>query len=125
MAHPNTLMSQSAIERFETWLGGTLPPTYRSALDVLGGVFAGDRVRFYSADELLERNVTYQTKDYCPGFFTIADDSGGRAVMIQKAHEHCSVYVVDHGSMDPGDFRLVASDLAQWIAGGCRLPEDR
>jgi hypothetical protein len=79
------------------------------------GGFVSEVVRLYALDELEERNQTYQTSEYCPGFITIGDDSGGRAIICDV---ECNgpIYIVDHGSMSPDCFEELAPSLAVWKA---------
>ncbi len=109
------------IAAIETWAGVPLAHQYRVFLVSRGGQFVGDFVRFYSADELIERNECYETKLYCPGFLSIGDDSGGRAVIINPQLTPPSVFVVDHGSMSQDDFIVVSESLLDWVNMGCPL----
>lgn len=85
------------IEALVTWAGSDLPEDYLEVLSTRGGKFCNDAVRLYAADELIERNETYETKRYCPGYLTIGDDSGGRAIVIALQSTSGPVYFVDHG----------------------------
>lgn len=111
------------IESIEAWAGAKLPEAYKS---VLGGCEAGvfhDPVLIYPAADVVERNRTFETTEYCPGHIAIGDDGGGRAVVIGLGdHQTCPVFVVDHGSMSPASFEMVAADLAAWVGAGCPLP---
>lgn len=106
----------AAIER---WTGASLSECYRTLVARHGGQFVGDLVRFYSADEVIERNECYETRQYCPGFLAIGDDSGGRAIVIDPQLALPAVFVVDHGSMSRDEFALVSDDLLAWIDRGC------
>jgi hypothetical protein len=59
-----------------------MPETYLAVLQDRGGESLSKSVHLYALEDLLERNVTYEIKTYCPGFMSIGDDSGGRAIMI-------------------------------------------
>ena len=93
-----------------SWAGNELPEEYVALLMARGGQFCGELVRLYDVDEIIERNETYETKTYCPGFLTIGDDRGGRAVVIASRRAPSPVYLVDHGYMSPDGFATVASD---------------
>jgi hypothetical protein len=108
----------AAIERLA---GVPLADQYQTFLVGYGGKFVGNSVRFYSTDELVERNECYQTQEYCPGFLTIGDDSGGRAIIIDPQMASPAVFVVDHGSMSPDDFELISESLFDWVSKGCPL----
>ena len=105
----------------ESWVGAPIADSYRSFLASHGGQFVGNFVRFYSVDELIERNECYQTLQYCPGFLAIGDDSGGRAVVMSQRMVPPTVFLVDHGSMSPEDFELVSDSLLDWVNSGCPL----
>lgn len=104
----------------EHWLGAPIAAGLRDAIARHGGDEIG-AVRLYAVDELIERNECYETQVYCPGYLTVGDDGGGRAVVIHAALNPATVFVVDHGSMSEGDFVAVGNDPGSWIAGGCGL----
>jgi len=87
------------------------------------GGMVSDQVRLYALDELEERNECYQTSEYCPGFITIGDDSGGRAIICDVECDG-PIYVVDHGSMAPTDFEELAPGLTAWKAVNFTLNGD-
>lgn len=105
----------------EQWSGYAIAPPLRAMLSRTDGAFVGDLVRFYAPDELLERNETYETRAYCPGWLTIGDDSGGSAVVVAPDKWPTPVYLVGHGSMSRADFVEVAEALDEWVRSGCKL----
>jgi SMI1 / KNR4 family (SUKH-1) len=112
------------IKLIEDWAGAKLPDAYKRILeDYDKRIFYGP-VFIYSAKEVIERNETFGAREYCPGYITIGDDSGGRAMVIGLDDRRCRVFMVDHGSMSPKDFELVATDLSAWVEAGCLLPTD-
>ncbi len=112
-------MSQPAIAAFQHWLGQALPPYYLAFLQGREEGYCGEQVLLYGAESLLERNATYETQPYCPGFIAIGDDGGGRAVMLALDGPDRAVYLVDHGSMQRDDFELAAEDFHAWLAAAC------
>ena len=112
-------MSQPAIAAFQQWLGHALPPYYLAFLQGWEEGVCGEQVLLYGADSLMERNATYETQQYCPGFITIGDDSGGRAVMLALDGSDRAVYLVGHGSMQRADFERAAEDATAWLAADC------
>lgn len=108
-------------QAFENWLEHRLPDKLRQLLADINGAQCGDVIRFYAPDELLERNETYQTKHYCPGWITIGDDGGGNAVMVVADLSDHRVFLVDHGAMTTDCFVPVAIDLACWINDSCPI----
>lgn len=114
-------MSQQEIEAFERRLGHALPAYYLHFLDDWQEGMRGEQVLLYGADSLIERNATYETLLSCPGFITIGDDSGGRAVMLALDDGDRAVYLVGHGSMQRDDFEVAANDFTSWLAADCPL----
>lgn len=108
----------AAFTAFEHGYGSPIGEPLRAAIAAHGGDEIG-QVRLYAADEIVERNQTYETQLYCPGYVTIGDDGGGRAVVVHGALEPPAVFVVGHGSMSADDFVEVGAGLHDWIADGC------
>jgi hypothetical protein len=106
-------MSDS-IAALEAWIHQALPAEYSRLLIDQGGKFLGPSVRLYAADEVIERNQTYESQLYCPGFIAIGDDSGGRAIVIGTGDTSGPVFIVDQGAMSPDDFVQLAKSLEQW-----------
>ncbi len=100
------------------WAQAELQDQYLDLLAARGGEFLSNRVLLYGVDDLIERNETYQSKEYCPGFIAIGDDGGGRMIVIALGSEPSPVYIADMGSMDEEYFDQIATDLASWLAGG-------
>ena len=85
--------------------------------------FDADFLRLYPLDELCEMNKCYEAQDYCPDFFAIGDDGGGRAILIKdQSLQDNRIFLVDHGSMDPDDMEVIGQDLVTWLESGCPLP---
>ncbi|MGB4811940.1 MAG: DUF4274 domain-containing protein [Methylophilaceae bacterium] len=114
---------KALIAAIETWAQTTLPSEYRQFLLSHDEMFFGDSILIYAAEDVIERNETYETKVYCPGYITIGDDSGGQAVVISLSGEPSSVFLVGHGHMKPDGFHLMANSLSEWIANGCPIIE--
>jgi hypothetical protein len=72
-------------------------------------------VLIYGAEDVVERNETFETKKYCAGDFALGDDSGGRAIVTNLGKVIGPVFIVDQGSMSADDFILIASDLPTWL----------
>ncbi|WP_394537819.1 hypothetical protein PRJ39_17650 [Lysobacter enzymogenes] len=107
----------AAVER---WYGAPLAEPLCAFVLAHGGREIG-AVRLYPADEIVERNETYETREYCPGYLTLGDDGGGRAVVVHGALTPPTVFVVGHGSMSEADFVAVAAGLQAWADGGCAV----
>ena len=107
------------IAAFQQWLEHALPSYYLAFLLETQEGLHGEQVLLYGAGSLLERNDTYETQQYCPGFITIGDDSGGRAVMLALDGLDRAVYLVGHGVMQRDEFELAAGDFHAWLAADC------
>ena len=116
-----SLAKHELIAEVEQWLGTALPVEYVKFLLSYDESLIGKQVLIYAAESLIERNETYETKIYCPGYLTIGDDSGGRAVVIPIDQPLCKVYLVDHGSMSPSDFDLLPKSFHAWLEDGCPI----
>ncbi|WP_193317093.1 SMI1/KNR4 family protein [Janthinobacterium sp. FT14W] len=114
-------MSGQAIDALQRWLGHALPAHYLGFIEDGHEGMRGEQVLLYGAESLRERNETYDTQQACPGYVTIGDDSGGRAVMLALDGGDRAVYLVGHGSMQRDDFEWVADDFHAWLADGCPL----
>lgn len=108
-----------ALDTLKKWANSDLQDQYLAVLRKHGGTFCNEVVRLYGIDEIIDRNEVYETKKYCPGFLTIADDSGGHAVVIALGTITSPVYLVDHGSMSEENFTEIASDIDTWMEKGC------
>ena len=110
---------ESDIEKVEAWLGATLPAEYVKFLKSHTEWIIGEQICLYSVTSLIERNETYETLDYCPGYLAIGDDSGGRAVIIPLAEPLKDVYLVGQGDMDRNGFKLLPLPFSEWLRSGC------
>jgi hypothetical protein len=114
-----------AIRSVERWLAAPLPRDYVAFLAThTEDALFGDRYIFYDATSLIERNTTFASKVYCPGYIIIGNDSGGRAVVIPIDRPLGEVFLVDHGAMTPDCFVKMAQPFHEWLAEGCPLPAE-
>jgi hypothetical protein len=111
-------MKDDAIDAISRWADEELQSGYIELLRVYGGKVINNRVLIYSADDVVERNVTFETKKYCAGYLALGDDSGGRAIVTNLGKVIGPVFIVDHGSMSEGDFVEIASDIRTWMEQG-------
>lgn len=72
------------------------------------------------ADDIYERNETFQVQEYAPGYLAIGDDSAGRSIVLDLKTEN--VLIVDQSSMDPDDMEKIADTIGEWLQSNCRLP---
>lgn len=91
------------------------------------GVMLDDGTSIYAADEITERNATFQVAEYAPGWVLIGDDSGGRGYLMRHspAQFHpatgrtgAEVFVLDLGALTPdiaAEAEFVTDDLIGWL----------
>lgn len=87
-------------------------------------VSVGVEVLLYGPASLPERNQTFEVEEYLPGWFTLGDNSGGRQFLM-KLDGNPAVYACDAGALGSLDPDLVAPKFAEWLAGGCPMPQAR
>jgi hypothetical protein len=90
----------------------------------VNGFFLDPVTLLYAADELVERNATWETRTYAHGFLAIGDTSGPDAILIRSRDDGGDdppVYLVDVGTMTPDHMRPLAPSLSDWIERGCPL----
>jgi hypothetical protein len=113
--------TEAQIQAASRALGVDLPAYYAEFLRRTDGLGPEGSLVLYAADDLAERNETFEVQEYAPGYLAIGDDSGGRSILIALDGSP-RVFIVDQGSMDPDDFEEVAPDFAEWIERGAPLP---
>lgn len=104
------------LDDLEAQLNRRIPDEYRDLLQTANGFMLANGVSLYPAEDVAERNETFEVSKYAPGYLAIGDNSGGRSVLI--LFEGAGVYAVDQGVMDPDDMEQLAPSLTEWIANG-------
>lgn len=112
--------SLGAITLANEQLPAGLPPPYAAFLAQANGLLA-HHLYLYRAEDIAERNATYEVAEYAPGYVAIGDDGGGRALLLVGGRAQSPVLIVDHGSMDPDEATEIASDFGGWVEAGCPL----
>lgn len=115
----NAGASEADVLALEKLLGVTLPDGYVSLLMETNGFALNNGVTVYPAEDVLERNETFEVREYAPGFLAIGDDSGGLSILVDLATQE--VFSVDQGSMDPDDMEHLADSIQAWVSGGCNV----
>lgn len=113
----NAPIAMDKLHNLEVRLGRKFPPAYRDILQTADGFALENGILFYSSEDVLERNETFEVNKYAPGYLAIGDDSGGRAFLIP--FDGVGVYLVEQGSMDPDEMAMVGHSLPEWINMGC------
>ena len=104
------------IETLAASLGLELPEEYRALLAEANGVYA-NLVQIYPAEDVPERNATYQVAKYAPGYLLIG--TLWDFPVLLRAGRTSAVYENDWGAMTPDMMDELASSLADWVERGC------
>ncbi|MYM27450.1 SMI1/KNR4 family protein [Duganella sp. CY15W] len=114
-------MREDAIDNIRRWSDEDLQSDYMDLLRTCAGKIVNGRVLIYGAEDVVERNRTFETKKYCAGYFALGDDSGGRAIVTNLGKVTGPIFIVDQGSMSEDDFIQIASDMQTWLRQGCPI----
>jgi hypothetical protein len=115
------MSAPTTVEDIEAWLGSTLPAEYRQFLNSCTvDSHPSTRVVLYGTSAFIERNETYETKDYCPGFVAIGNDSGDMELVM--ALEDAAIYLVDGGSMQMDTAEPLLERFSTWLSKNCPIP---
>ena len=109
--------SAKQIETLASALGLELPDEYWALLAEANGVSA-NLVRIYPAEDVPERNTTYEVAKYSPGYFVIGTVNDFPVLL--RAGKSSPVFESDWGAMSPEIMKELAPSLAAWIESGCR-----
>jgi hypothetical protein len=116
----NPSATEVDIELVEKRLNAILPITYKELLQASNGLATNEGIVIYGTDDLLERNQTWETQEYAPGFVSIGDDSGGRVFLMSLSDKE-EILIVDSGDMTPDHAELISTNLIQWVINGLRI----
>jgi len=111
--------SFQTIRELERDVGFSLPAEYVEILQVANGFALSNGVIIYAAEDIPERNRTFEVKTYAPGYFAIGDDSGGRLLMLNGSKP--GIWIVDDGSVHPNDMIFLNYSFGDWIDSGFPL----
>lgn len=112
----------NTVDYIQTWLGERLPSEYQEFLEVCELYYsASERVVLYGRSMFIERNETYETKDYCPGYVTVGNDSGDCEFLMSL--QDASIYLVDGGAMQIQTAEPLHLRFAEWLKSKCPIPE--
>jgi hypothetical protein len=103
-----------------TLLGKSPPQAYVAFLNAHARCESVGDILLYGTQDIVERNETYEVPRYCPGYATIGDDGGGRAIMLNLSDG--SLFIVGHGAIMPDYLESIANDFTTWYQQGCPLP---
>lgn len=113
--------SEQQINEVEQSLGKIFPELYKDFLCSTNGGEVGNGIYFYSTEDILERNRTFEVNEYLPNYILIGDDSGGRGIFMMASKVSTSVKMVGLGSLSEEDFTDVSPNLKEWIESDLTL----
>ena len=61
----------------------SLYPSYLQFLELSNGLF-GDEITLLEAEDIQQRNIDYEVKEYLPNFLMIGDNGGGVAILMDN-----------------------------------------
>ena len=65
----------------------SLYPSYLQFLELSNGLF-GDEITLLEAEEIQQRNIDYEVKEYLPNFLMIGDNGGGVAILMDNKNQN-------------------------------------
>ncbi len=93
-----------------------LPAEYAALLAEANGVSA-NLVQFYAAEDVPERNETYEVAEYAPGYIVVG--AFHDAPLLLRGGPTSPVFEGDWGAMTPDCMNVLGPSLTAWIARGC------
>lgn len=111
---------ESRIEKVEQELGMKLPKAYKELLRHTNGFLTDDGINIFGTDDIVERNMTYEVKEYAPGYLGVGSDGGDYFFIMVANDEEKEMMKVDSGSMNPKYANIYASDFLVWVNEGAK-----
>ena len=78
-----------------------LYPSYLQFLELSNGLF-GDEITLLEAEDIQQRNIDYEVKEYLPNFLMIGDNGGGVAILMDNKNQN--IFAVGMGVMSEDAF---------------------
>ncbi len=108
--------TQGTLHSARARCGGSFPPQLDELFSQTDGFFMPNGITVYSAEDIVERNETFQISEFSAAYLLIGDNSGGKGFLIKKSGPDQAVYSSDLGDLDPRGFVREASSIEHWIA---------
>ncbi|WP_226535916.1 SMI1/KNR4 family protein [Fictibacillus halophilus] len=121
MDYSNYSVSENEINETEKLMNIKFPKEYVTLLLKSNGFLTTEGIFIYGTEDILERNETWEVKEYANGFVAIGDDSGGRIFLMASQQESTQVLIVDSGELSLAYAEVLSSDLIEWIKHGCEI----
>lgn len=124
IADSKTGISEEEIDK--ALKGIDLPQCYLKLIKKVNGFIDEKGIKIYSANEIKERNQTFEVDKYLPGYVAIGDDSGGNLLIMKACSSAKKVYISDSGSLILDESEdVLTCDFEEWIENGCSLLEEK
>lgn len=118
MTTRNEPIKTEKLFELQTYFKCIFPEDYAQLLLVSDGMFVNYDILLYSSEEIIERNETYETEEYFPGWLLIGNDGGDSYFYLDTTLAISPVFVLGSGCPFKEDARQVAANIAEWIEIG-------
>lgn len=118
-------MPDQKIEPINTILGYRIPTTlidFWRERNWSG--LSGDHFEIYSLDEIVERNQTFETQEYCPGYLAIGNDAGSKVALMAGRDDANEIFINYASSMKPSSMVSSGYSIGEWVNRGCPFDTD-
>ena len=89
-----------------------LYPSYLQFLELSYGLF-GDEITLLEAEDIQQRNIDYEVKEYLPNFLMIGDNGGGVAILMDNKNQN--IFAVGMGVMSEDSLEKISSSLEDFL----------
>lgn len=89
-----------------------LYPSYLQFLELSNGLF-GDEITLLEAEDIQQRNIDYEVKEYLPNFLMIGDNGGGVAILMDNKNQN--IFAVGMGVMSEDSLEKISSSLEDFL----------
>ena len=90
----------------------SLYPSYLQFLELSNGLF-GDEITLLEAEDIQQRNIDYEVKEYLPNFLMIGDNGGGVAILMDNKNQN--IFAVGMGVMSEDSLEKISSSLEDFL----------
>ena len=90
----------------------SLYPSYLQFLELSNGLF-GDEITLLEAEDIEQRNIDYEVKEYLPNFLMIGDNGGGVAILMDNKNQN--IFAVGMGVMSEDSLEKISSSLEDFL----------
>jgi len=108
------------MQELEQYIGYLLPQDYLSFVDYIRQNFGPEPINdliyiYLEEDQIIERNETFEMKEYLPGYLGIGNDSGGSEIIIRLTETKNKIYYTNHGAYFEDALEIIAESFQDLI----------